>query len=315
MNRDYVEEEAEREPPSIEVITAREEAVPKSEPLATLVARMRRPAPPALDLLIHTFVPLEGTAEFMRLIRLFLPDLEKEILGHADFLDRMISFAESFSDRYFPIWGDGYLDTGDDYTILTDRINPAWDSYRYDDYEQIPSDGESSEVVIAYIMENPFSDSDRPAFAEAASHYLPKQLLERIPENGFEKAGLSDTLKGTPFAPVAWWMDYIRHDTGNLFADCGSVEEDGVDYEVVWNRPTVDKLTERWQEFETKKGEWETFKEWFAKDLHKNAAALIKLLERSITVAENKEPKTLRDVLDDWPDPESNPDQGRLPEL
>lgn len=311
MNREQAarEREWEDEPEPVEVITSREEQIPASEPLATLVARMRRAAPPSVDHLLLIFRQVEGLSYFEHLIDQYLPDMKEEILAKADFRDRMIGFAEAFSDRYFPIYGDGYLEQGDDYTILTNRIPACFEGYRYDDYEEIPNEDDPPLVVVAYILENPYDDSDRAAFAEAAAKYLPKRTLERIPEKGFEFETAETALKGTPFEPVIFWTKVIQKETENEFFDCGDINTDGIDYEVVWNRPTVDALTRKWQEYEEKRGEWFEFIQWFEKDLKKKAADLIGLLER---IENAEEPQTFRDVFDDWKDPGSNPEQGKL---
>jgi hypothetical protein len=310
-NAEYVRDQRERERKeiSIEVLTEREKQLPPSEPLKTLVARLRKPSPIALDLLVELFRPPKGYSEFMDLIREYLPDMEDEILTQPGIEDRMTTFGQAFSSRYFPILVDWLgADEEEDYFKVT-RIVPVefqdFTSYEYDD---IPQEARAAIVVVACILENPFYSSDRAAFTEAAATHLNSKLLKSIPEEGFEFDVAKEAVKGTPFEPVIFWIDLLTRSTGNTFMDCSNnIEETGSEYRVAWNRPTIDGLTAEWQEYTAQIEVWNTFLNWFEEDIKKNTCDLIKILrERSNTDGENEEDK------DTWPDPELNANQGRL---
>ena len=309
-NAEYVREHAlrEAEPVPIEVLSKREEDLPSSEPLQTLVARMRRPSPVAIDLLVQLFCPAEGYADFIALVREYLPDMEEKVIAQDHIEDRMGIFGEAFSNRYFLIETDWLeADEEKDYYKLTNYVPAQFQAFTSDDYAEIPQSDDAALIVIAYILEDPWSDEDKPAFAEAAARYLSKKLLKRIPEEGFPLKELEECLKGTVFEPIAFWGEVISQNTGNYFFDVSHLEESGAEFHVEWNRPTVDELTRQWQEWEAWQDKWNTFKEWFADNFEKNTNDLLKILkERSKEYG--------RDEFDgdEEPWPIDDPRQGRL---
>lgn len=307
-NAEYVREQAERSPESIEVLTKREQDLPSSEPLQTLVARLRRPSPVALDLLVQMFCPAEGYAEFIHLVREYLPDREEAILKQNDIADRMYTFAVDFSDRYFPLESDWLqADVETDYCKLTEHAPAQFQAFTSEDYDEIPISEDPTLIVIAYILENPWSTSDKAAFAEAAARYLPERLIRHIPEEGFPLKELEDSLKGTVFEPIAFWGKVISQDTDNYFFDVSHMEDTGAEFHVSWDRPTVEELTNQYQAWEEWQGKWSHFTEWFAKEIKKNTFDLIKILkERS------KENGGDESDIDEDPWPIDDPCQGRL---
>ncbi|MDD5060743.1 MAG: hypothetical protein PHN44_00485 [Candidatus Marinimicrobia bacterium] len=310
-NREYVREQAEREaiPEPIETLTKRAEAVPPSEPLATLVARLRRSSPPALDLLLEMLRPVAGYKEFASLVKEFLPDMEEEIMAESGHTDRMHEFCTSFSDRYFPLIDDYFLqDDVNNYYVLTNNIPVYFQPFSQDWYDDIPLSDNKSEIVLAYILQNPWMDTDRAAFAEAATKHIPEKLLRHIPEEGFPINELEIALKDTPFEPVVFWGMVIAQSTGNRFFDCSSLDETGEEFEVVWNRPTVDELTRQYQAWEAWMEKWREFTNWFDKNLTKNATELVRILSERI---ENDERKSNGEDGDDL-FPVNDPRQGRL---
>jgi hypothetical protein len=301
--------------PPPQVLMQLEAVVPPSEPLEMLVARLRKPSPPALDMLIQIFIPVADAADFSSIVKLYLPDMWQKIMAIQFPVEQMTTFAENFSERYFPIVEDeGFYDDGPDedgnvYRRLVDQVPLTRTmGMSSDDYDRITQDGTNTEIILAYILENPFVETDRPAFAEAAGNLLPIRVIEAIPEEGFEMEKLEEWLKETAFEPVAFWADIVRHNTGNEFFDIfGSLEEDGAEYRIMWNKGTIDAMTGKWQEAEDWNGKWREFQEFFEKDMVDNARKLIKILkEKSGTNDKEK------DEDDGWPDPESNPNQGRL---
>lgn len=282
MNAREVERgrELAREKYPIQVISHREDIPPSLQPLRKLVALLRQPSPPALDQLLQILRPPEGLGDFVELIREFLPEREADIMAEPDIDTRLSMFLVDFSDKYFPLNTDFIeMEENPDYSIVTDRCPALFQPFTQYDYAQIAEvQSEPALQVIAYIVENPWGEEDRPAFAEAASKHIPENLLKMIPVEGFQIKDLQEWLKDTPFEPVAFWGLIIHQDTGNYFFDNSSLEESGVEYQVAWNRPTVDALTREWQAWEDWQGRWSEFLDCFGKDLEKNSYELIKLL-------------------------------------
>ena len=68
----------------------------------TVLAKELRVGPPVLSELAEAFADLDTIKEFLRLIRTFLPEHEKDILGE-DRSRRVYRFAFLFGQRYFPL--------------------------------------------------------------------------------------------------------------------------------------------------------------------------------------------------------------------
>jgi hypothetical protein len=305
-NAEYVREERERKErgESVEVLQQREYNLPVSEPLATLVERMRRPLPVAVDQVLALFLPPEGAEDFLYLVREYLPDFEKDILKTKGEIDRIERFVEHFSGLYFPLYE--FLESYDQLATVPAEFRP-FSSY---DYGEIPNSGDTSTIVIAYVLEDPWSGhTDRAAFAEAAGAFLPVKLMKLIPEDGFEISTL-DALKGTPFEPVAFWGLVIKQDTGNPWFDAGSIDDTGAEYQVEWNKPTVDGLTKEYHEFEEWQGKWAEFSRWFESALTKNTYDLVRLLRKERRDTQDGEDEDKGE--DGGYNPEFDPDQGRL---
>jgi hypothetical protein len=323
VNDAYVEEERNRpqEPPA--VLAYREQQLPASAPLETLIYRLRKPSPPTLDRLIQIFRPSSDEADFFYLLRQYLPEEETKITLLESPYNRMVAFARAFSAKYFPLYEDGYAYEEGNYEAFVGMMPVEYQAFHLFQYDEIPNTARPAIVVLAYVLENPYMESDRPAFAEAAAKLLPKALVECIPEKGFEISEIEDAVKGTRFEKVDFWAEMITHQTGNDFLDCGDIEEDGVEYQTEWDRGTVEELTRQWQAFERLMEEWSQFLTWYEKDLRKNTAELVELLYEK---TEHKRPETLMDILggengnnnekaagkEDFTFPINDPRQGRL---
>jgi hypothetical protein len=298
-----------------EVLHKLDEIAPPSEPLETLVFRLKKASPMSISHLIHIFTPMDGAMEFSDLIKTYLPDRTKEIMAFDAPCEQMSRFAEIFSDIYFPIeTDDDYYDRGDDeegdsYSWLTGQCPVIFQFITSDQYDEWAQDTNyPTELIVALILENPYASNDKAAFADTAAKLIPVRFIELLPEDGFEIEHLEEWLKDTQFEPIAYWSKVIAHNTGNDFFDNSfNMEETGAQINVSWNIGTIYNLRKQWQEAEAFMGRWADFKNWFEKDLVKNTRNLIKILrERSGYGKEENDNNT------NWPNPELNPNQGRL---
>ncbi|MFH1031080.1 MAG: hypothetical protein V1767_00715 [Chloroflexota bacterium] len=272
-----------------------------------MVARLRKPSPLALDLLIQLFEPPQGLNEFLDLIREFLPEREEKIMAIKGSGERMQEFADIFSDHYFPLINEAIFDDDQNgYSALTNECPVRFQALTNLDYNEITQSEDETEIILAYVLENPWHDDDRPAFAEAALPLIGDKLIRHIPKDGFPIDKMEDWLKDTEFEPVAFWGSVISQVAGNVFFDCPyDIEESGAQYQVSWDRPTIERLVLQWHEFEDWQINWGKFKEWFTKDLVKNTTNLLRILkERSKNDGDSDS--------DDPLDPIIDPNQGRL---
>lgn len=263
----------------------------KKEPLEFLARMLKRAAPPSLPALVGYLRDYEEYEEFIRLVKEFLPEYEREILRQDTPSSQMAAFASRFEDRYFPL--EATLKSGDaeEYMQLTGRIPAVLMGMSYDDYEIITSEGRSGMQLLTYLFETGFIDTgERVSLAEACGQHVPRELLDLVPEGGFSCSLAHQLLDKTRYEPAALWADYINQNTGNFFLD--------TDYEMFsagtgpeWVRAEVEALTPLWQQAELHNEETNSFTEWLEKDLPANFKELLEfMLERRNQDGVNREP-------------------------
>jgi hypothetical protein len=248
-------------------------------PLSVLVKSLESLGIPSLSSLIACLAGAEEYKDFVSLVREFLPERERSILYRQTPQFQVAAFAQYFEDRYFPL--DDPFKVGDveSYLDLTQGIPVILQGLSYDDYELIASDWREGYQLMTYLVESPYEE-DRVALAEALSQYLPRELVEQIPPhaNGLSPEELHRLLDGTKFQPLADWASMVWHDTGNFFLD--------TDYEEMWNqgRPpwnkeTVQRLTQEWQQAERIGEEIYSLATWLEEDPPAHFAELLSFIQ------------------------------------
>lgn len=219
-------------------------------PLLTLAHRLLALGPPSLSALIARLGEAEDYEDFVRLIREFLPEQEREILREATPIGQIASFASHFQDRYFPLDDSLTLREVEGYSDLTRSIPAVPQGFSYDDYHDV-QDLRIGLQLMTYLVENPFGEEDgaRVALAESCAEHVSPGLLERVPEGGLSPGEAHRLLDKTPHAGVALWADIIWSDTGNFFLDvcCEDLWSEGLPE---WERESVEDLTRQWQQAE-----------------------------------------------------------------
>ena len=240
--------------------------------LQTLTRRLNRYRIPSLSSLIARLQGEEEFREFVRLVKEFLPEREADILSRESPVKQMQAFADYFEDRYFPlddvIW--------EEYSDLVNYVPVRLQSVSYDEYEAISSDWRPGYQLLTYLVESPYEE-DRAALAEACLKHVSREVLERVPEEGFTPDRLHEALDGTPFRGLALWADVIWHRTENYFID--------VDYETFWydvpnwDRETVEWLTRQWHQAEAIWQEVRHLVVWLEEDPRARFEELLKFIE------------------------------------
>jgi hypothetical protein len=189
---------------------------------------------------------LEGYIEFVALVREFLPEREEDIIRKAILRDQITAFATYFEDRYFPL-EDSLIWDVDSYSWLTRAIPVVIRGMSYDDYHDIWSNWRQGIHLMTYLVSDPYPDGEtRILISETCKEYVPIDILQQVPEEGFFPADCHRILDETPYKALALWSDIVWAETGNFFLDTNydNYMEELLD----WDRETVEMLTQQWQQ-------------------------------------------------------------------
>lgn len=233
----------------------------KPGPLQSLVIQLAYRGVPSLSVLIAEVANAEDAAAFRRLVAEFLPEREQDILHESTPQEQIARFTSYFRDRYFPL-----EDILESYGELTSRIPVPVMGFTYDDYHELPSEFRESFQLMSYLIRNPFEGEMDVALAEACEEHVPRELLQRVPENGLEPEEIHQLLNGTRYEGLAIWADMIWHSTGNFFLDT-DYEELWSGLFIEWNREEVERLTRDWQQAEELQNRLSEFANWLEGDL------------------------------------------------
>ncbi len=222
----------------------------KLTPLATLVRRLGKQQPPSLEMLISLIQDHQDYANFVQLIREFLPEREPEILEPKSPAQQMARFADFFEDRYFslPFYFRGL--EAEEYADLTRNIPLMALGFSYQDYDDLVQDGNIGARLMTFFFRQPYGEQGaRIALGEACQEQVPVELLQRIPESGFTPEELHRFLDGTPYQALAIWGDLINLSAGNDFLD---TDEEMMANSVLpeWSKENVEYFTRQWAEAE-----------------------------------------------------------------
>jgi len=254
--------------------------------LATLSQKLiTRAAPPSLRDLRDLLLTSENYAEFMRLVTQFTPEIEADVRRTAGAAAKMMLFANTFEQRYFPLYpgfadglNDEYYDLCTQIPVVTLSID--WDAY----HEMAEGSWRKGLMLAAYILADPYGSADSPegervALADACSRLVRREDLARVPERGISQDDVHKLLDGTRFEALATVGDIVNFDTGDCFHDN---DEDAVSQggpELEWTRENVEAMTQGWlkaQLIEEKVGK---FYDWLEEDPPAHFAELLDFIE------------------------------------
>lgn len=220
----------------------------ESLPLDLLGLKLQA-GPPQLSHLISLFESGETIAQFIKLVREYLPEQEAAIMSRPSSVERSNLFMAEFENRYFPLQDYGWDDEEAFPYLLyapdIPRLGISWD-----DYHSIADDYQPGLVLLFGLAQSPWSNWDgqdgageRVALLEKCAEIAGLDQARRIPPVGWELDKLHEGLDGTFFEGAALAADWLFHNTDTIFLD--------VDYEMEndlnWERETVEDLTRRWR--------------------------------------------------------------------
>jgi len=233
---------------------------------------------PSLSSLVAQISDAENYAQFVKMVKTYLPEREQDILHEPTPQSQMAGFASYFEDRYFPLeepfkWGD----VGS-YEDLTYRIPVVVMGFSYDDYHEVP-EWRAGALLMTYLVESPWEGDDvNVSMAEACAEHVPAPLVERAGKVRLRLDEAHSLLKGTKYEPLALWADRLHYNTGNFFLD--------TDYETLWSSmppdwdpETVKELTKQWKQAELRENKTGEFMEWLEEDLPGHFEELVSFVE------------------------------------
>jgi hypothetical protein len=247
-------------------------------PLLALANKLLARRIPSLSSLVAQISDAENYAQFVQMVKTYLPERAQEILHEPTPYSQVASFASFFEDRYFPLeepfkWGDM-----GSYEDLTYRIPVVVMGFSYDDYHEI-TEWRPGALLMSYLIESPWEGEDIDiSMAEACSEHAPAPLVERAGKVRLRLDEAHSLLKGTKYEPLALWADRLHYNTDNFFLD--------TDYETLWNSmppdwdpETVKELTKQWKQAELHENKTGEFMEWLEEDLPGHFEELVAFIE------------------------------------
>lgn len=230
--------------------------------------------PPSLSWLADRIKNYESVAEFLELVREFLPERERAIMSQIADTDKIRSFSHYFSNKYFPL-SDNFLGAYDDFSLsdFTHYIPVDLFGFSWDDYHSFIDYREGLTLLMA-LIESPYDDEARIPVLEEAVSLVGKDLVELIPIGGVSLDEIHRMLDGTKYEGVVAVADWIHSNTGCWQLDATYEEYAGE----MWSHHIVDNLTLQWPQVTELQQKMVDTYIWLEEDIHKNFSDLLYFL-------------------------------------
>lgn len=247
-------------------------------PLMALAQKLLAQRMPSLSSLIAQISDAENFAQFVDMVKTYLPERAQEILHEPTPQSQVARFASYFEDRYFPL--ENFFKIGEvgSYEDITYRIPVVVMGLSYDDYHEVP-DWRPGAMLMTYLVPNPYEGEDiLVSLAEACREHIPDALIQRAGQCRLSPEDAHKLLKGTKYEPLALWADRLHFCTENFFLD--------TDYEMLmnsifpdWSPENVKELTRLWKQAEVLENKTVEFMDWLEEDLPARFEELVTFIE------------------------------------
>ena len=245
-------------------------------PLATLAALLIK-GPPSIVRLIDLLENSDSVAEFLTLIREFIPDHEADVMAAPSDSYRLERFCYYFDNQYFPLENESVA-YGDDYTLgdFVMRIPVRLMGFSYEDYPEFMSYRDGFILLLA-MVENPFEgmeDAERVPILEQVKKLVGSDLVELIPPDGWSLEDIHTMFDDSLYPGVAAFADWIHQNTG-----CWQLDANYAEYEQeMWSTRVVDGLTQQWPQVMDIQNKMSKMHEWLEEDMRQNFAKLLAVM-------------------------------------
>ncbi len=205
--------------------------------------------PPSISILLSIFQNVETYNDFVKLVREYLPEREREILEKTTPHEQMACFASHFEDRYLPLhpsFRDGECE--DDYYELLREIPIIVMGFSWEDYHELDN-YRLGDQLMSYLLGSPWEEySDQTGERVALADGFPLEYqreAQRVPTGGISLDAAKRIFKGKKWAGLRNWAEYMHQTTDNWFLDTdeetrysGTLNE--------WDKETVEAMSQEW---------------------------------------------------------------------
>ena len=241
-------------------------------PLAILAAKLLA-GPPSIVRLIDLVQNSDSVAEFLMLVKEFLPEHRADIMAAPSDSYRIERFCYYFGNRYFPLEDvEGFYA---DYTIsdFIHHIPIPLMGFSWDDYEQF-NDYRDGFVLLLSMVESPYNNDERLPILERVKDIVGKSLVELIPHEGWSLDDIHRMFEGSRYEGVIAFADWIHQSTGYMQLD-GNYTDYGPEF---WSVELVNSLTAEWPTVIDLQEKMSHMYEWLEEDMHHNFEKLLAIM-------------------------------------
>jgi len=218
-------------------------------PLGVLRERLLNARPPSISMLLSAFQNVETYNDFVKLVREYLPEREREILKKPTPHEQMACFASHFEDRYLPlqpIFKDEECE--DNYYELLRDIPVIVMGFGWEDYHELDNARLGCQLM-SYLLEPPFEqDSDqageRVALVDGFSPEYQREA-QRAPASGITLNAAKRIFQGKKWVGLRNWAEYINMSTNNWFLDTDEEMRSSMQM-TEWDKETVEAMSKEW---------------------------------------------------------------------
>lgn len=247
-------------------------------PLLILADKLLARGIPSLSSLIAQISDAENHAQFVIMVKTYLPERAREILHEPTPQFQVARFASYFEDRYFPLEEVFKMGDFESYEDIIYRIPVIVMGLSCDEYHEVP-DWRPGVILMTYLVPNPYEGEDSlVSLAEACRGHIPDALIQRADQCRLSPEDAHSLLKGTKYEPLALWADRLHFCTENFFLD--------TDYEMLmnsigpdWSLENVEELTRQWKQAEVHENRTGGFMDWLEEDLPGRFEELVSFIE------------------------------------
>ena len=258
------------------------------------IARMLRAGPPSIAWLDDLLCNAGLNADFLALVREYIPTHEEEIMQQT-VEDKIGLFFGYFEDDYFEL-DDSFIqyayENGEPLMPVFLNNIPAYPrgvtEEAYHDFTDYYNEGR---IMMLSLISSPYSPpenftchglvprsfgGERVPLIDWVKTHIGADAAKLIPPKGWEPGEIKRMTKGSDeFAALADFANEVHHRTGNWFLDD---EEQNGDYKG-WSRANVDELTEAAAEAEEINLRVKTLSDYLEKGERTPRIAFLKLLQ------------------------------------
>jgi hypothetical protein len=277
--------------------------------ISTLDAILHQLQPiPSLSALDPLFEDSGLMALFLGLVDEYLPEKKGDILSHRSNEDKVGAFFGHFNNEYFEIddgWCQSIYENGDEdedghFTSIFEglvRYLPLVVA-GFDEYHDFLNLKLGCQMMLAVLecppellpchsgtMSGANADPRLPIIREMEKKLGP-EVTCRIPQGGLSFRKIRALTKGSKYAGLADWADYVNHETGCSVLDLTTDDE----HEFSWDRALVNRLKKEDKPAKEKEARYLKLANWLEENPRKNFTELLDFLLKPQT-------KTLMEVF------------------